>query len=269
MLKQNKPTPRKGGTKETDMPKKRITPTKENNKKKIAHKDDFQRKIKIDEKNIKKMLKKTTINKIAYKSGFIKRNRKLNAFDFFISVTFGSLKGTALTLSSIVEDLSRRITRSSVNERFNENAYYFLKEVYSHFFKKFNSMKKNINVDLFKKFNEIKIIDSSSWKLPKALKGAFAGYNESGCKIQLMMNYKAGTFSLFDLTNETVPDQRYSRKIHEHIEKNDLCLFDLAYVVAKAIIKIHKKSAFFYHVLIPRVLPCMLKKEINFIKLIF
>ena len=249
------------------MPKKRITPTKENNKKKkFVHKDNPQGELKIDVKSIKKMLKKTIINKIACKSGFIKRNRKLNAFDFFLSVTFGSLKGTVLTLSSIVEDLSQKITRSSINERFDESAYCFVKEVYSHFFKKFNVMKENINIDLFKKFNEIKIIDSSSWKLPQALKDAFAGYNKAGCKIQLMMNYKAGTFSLFDLTDETIPDQRYSQKIHEHIEKNDLCLFDLGYVVAKAIIKIHKKSAFFYRVLIPRVLPCILKKEISFIR---
>ena len=225
------------------MPKKRITPTKRNNNK------NFHHKIEVDIKSFKKMFNKAIINKIARESGFIKRIRKVNAFDFFLSVTFGALKGSSVTASAIVEDLSEKITRASVNERFTEDACKFFQEVYAHFFKILNATKKNINVDLFKKFNEINIIDSSSWKLPQALKDAFAGFNKDGCKIQLMLNYKTGTISLFDLTKETYNDKSYSKDISKNISKNinanDLYIFDLGYLVVNAIINIHKGLAFF------------------------
>ena len=245
------------------MPNKRISSTNKSNNKKLVNK------IKIDEKSLRNMFNRNTINKIAKQTGFIKRQRKLNAFNFLVSITFGALRGKTLTLSAMIENFSKKLERASVNERFNKNAYIFLQEIYSYFFKKLTKAKNNLNIDLFNKFNEIKIIDSSSWKIPKALRKIFAGFNEAGCKIQLMMNYKSGAFSFIDLTRETYNDQSYSKQMHQHIQPNDLCVFDLGYVVAKAIVSIHKKKAFFYQDLIPRALHCMPKKEMNFINPIF
>ena len=189
------------------MPRKRIPAIQKKDKKR------FSRKTKINTKAVKKMFKKAIIHKIAYKTGFVKRIRKLNVFDFFLAVTFGSLKDSSITSSAIIEGLSEKMTRASVNQRFNENTCQFFQGVYTHFLRIIITAKKNISVDLFNKFNEIKIIDSSSWRLPPALKDAFAGYKGAGCKIQLIMNYKSGIISLFDLTKETYNDQSYAKDI--------------------------------------------------------
>ena len=155
-----------------------------------------------------------------------------------------------------------------MNERFNESACKFFQEVYFHFFKILSASKKNINVELFKKFNSIKILDSSSWKISKALKDIFPGYNQAGCKIQLMLDYITGTLCWFDLTKETFNDQGYSKTIGQTIIANDLFIFDLAYVVAETIVTIHSKTAFFSQDSIQKVFVFTQKKKMNFIKLI-
>lgn len=201
--------------------------------------------IKIDVKTVKKFFKKGKIRKIAKKSGFIQRNRKLDAFEFFITMTFGSLKSATVTLDGMAENLSESISKAGISQRFNEYAFAFLSEVFSFFFRTATENGSNIDIDVLNQFDRINIIDSSSWKIPDGLEPAFPGYNRAGCKIQLMYDYKTGVIQLFDITEQTRNDQSYSKTMDDRICRNDLLIFDMGYSIADFLDMIHEREAFF------------------------
>lgn len=151
-----------------------------------------------------------------------------------------------MSLTSLIENLSTPISRAGINKRFNSYACDFLQGVYSHLFAVMsNAYKNSLPIDIFKKFRDIKILDSSSWKVPAALKEFFPGYNQAGCKIQLMLSYKTGTTQHVDIGPETSADQQYSKSMADLLEKDDLSLIDLGFTIPESVNKIDAKGAFF------------------------
>ena len=147
-----------------------------------------------------------------------------------------------MSLTALTENLSIPITRVGINKRFNKCACDFLENVYAHVFAVMSrTREQSLPVGIFKKFRKIMINDSSSWKIPAALKEVFPGYNQAGSKIQLMLEYKTG----IDLGPEIGPDQQYAKNLGNLLEKGDLSLFDLGYAISEAINKIDAKGAFF------------------------
>lgn len=182
---------------------------------------------------------------MAKTTAFIQRKRKLYAYDFFLSLTFGALKGTTLTLSSLVEILAKDISRTGIHLRFNKQAVEFIKKIYNHVFKLTHRSKNNINVKVLDKFNRVNIVDSSSWKIPKRLKDSFPGFNDAGCKLQLMFDYKSGLPDILDLTHETYPDSNYVKNMNTQIKSNDLFIFDQGYGLTNTFKLLERQGAFF------------------------
>lgn len=202
--------------------------------------------IAIETKVVKKIFSRNTISKIAKRSGFIQRKRKLDAYNFFISLSFGSLKSKTITLSGIVETMLGNISIAGVHERFNREACEFFDGIYAHYFKKVASNMDKINVEIVNGFNRVNIVDSSSWKIPARLKETFPGYNEAGCKVQFMIDYKNGAIRLLDITEEIYPDQKYAiKRIGDYVEKDDLMLIDMGYSIMAGIKAIEEKEGYF------------------------
>lgn len=191
------------------------------------------------------MFSKKVINHIAKTTGFVRRQRKLDACNFF-SMAFGPLKGDIVSLSALVENLTTPISRAGISKRFNNRSCDFLQGVYSHMFAVMSKAQQNsLPVDIFKKFSNVQISDSSSWKIPVGLKEYFSGYNQAGCKIQYMLNYKTGTIEHVDIGPETGADQQYSKGLADLLKPNDLILFDLGFAIPEALSKINARGAFF------------------------
>jgi len=230
------------------MPKTIISSKKKKCKKRSGNfiKDTKIEDIVIEAKTVRKIFSKNAISKIAKKSGFIQRKRKLNAYNFFLSLSFGSLKSKTITLSSIVETMSGNISIAGVHERFNGEACKFFERVYEHCFKKVTSNMDGIDVGIVNKFNRVNIVDSTSWKIPAKLKETFAGCNEAGCKVQIMTDYKSGAMQLLDITEETYNDQKYAtNRIGDYVEKNDLILMDMGYCITAGVRAIKEKGGYF------------------------
>ena len=227
------------------MPKKKIAKEVKNSKKKISTKKKKFQEISISVKKIKKLFNRGIIKKLSKSTGFLKRKRKLSEYDFFLALTFGALKGSALTLTAIKKNITENMTRMAINKRFTEKSYNFLLGIYSHFFKVLNDKAHKINVAVINKFGAIKIIDSSSWKIPKALSIVLKGYNGAGCKIQMLIDYATGLIQLLDITKESFNDQSYSKTIKKQVQAGDLFIFDLGYSIPVFLRTIAERLAFF------------------------
>ena len=223
------------------MPKKKITRSSKAHKEKIGTKrNNF-----IDTNMVKDVFGKRVIHQIAKETGFTLRRRKLDAHNFF-SLVFGSLNG-AVTLSALTENVSTAISRSGISKRFTPASCAFLQAVYSRLFSFVTACARqaSLPVRVLEAFHDIKILDSSSWKIPAALKEFFAGYNKAGCKIQFLLSYKTGSAGLQDILPETISDQQYAKGIASRLQKDDLILFDLGYAIPEVFHSIAAREAFF------------------------
>lgn len=124
-----------------------------------------------------------------------------------------------------------------------------------------------MQVDVLNQFNRINIFDSSSWKIPQGLKGVFPGFNQAGCKVQWMMEYKSGATQLLDITPENYNDQKYSHQFNQHITGNDLSIFDLGFSTVDTLKNIDAKQAFFICRLNTHAMNLYIKKDGLFHKL--
>ncbi len=209
----------------------------------------------VSRNTVKKFFNKSQVMKIAKKTKFVQRDTEFDVYGFFLGLTFGALTGFPITLEGLSENLNQKISRVAIGKRFNEFTSAFMLNILAHFLLVANENKYNINIKLLNKFNNINIIDGSSWKIPKALAKIFPGYNKAGCKIQLMYDYKSGVVNLLDVTKETYNDQSYSKTLDKAIKANDLLLFDQGYSIYALIDIIASKFAYF----VSRINPSSIK----------
>ncbi len=117
-----------------------------------------------------------------------------------------------------------------------------------------------MRVDVLNQFNRINIFDSSSWEIPQ-------GFNQAGCKVQWMMEYKSGTTQLLDITRENYNNQKYSHEFNQHITSNDLSIFDLGFSTVNTLKNIDDKQAFFICKFNAHAMNLYIKKDDVFHKL--
>jgi len=98
-------------------------------------------------------------------------------------------------------------------------------------------------------FNRVHIFDSSSWdidpKLKPVLPGSGGGASDANCKLQAGYEYKSGRLGFFTLTEGIKPDQAYSSRLVDFVEKGDLTLTDLGYFKLSVFKELTAKGAYF------------------------
>ncbi len=178
---------------------------------------------------------KHNLKKLNQKNLKLKRSRKLDLYSLFMSIAFSSFSDTGFNLSAAVENNKKNINRVSIHERFNEQTVAFFEQLYQHVAQKLLPASQSLKAHVLNQFNAVKIIDSSSWKIPKQLQKHLPGYNQAGAKIQLMFDYKNAMPNLMELTHETCNDLSYSKTLTEHINADELVLFDQGYSQAETL----------------------------------
>ena len=141
-------------------------------------------------------------DKIALKTGFVKRLRKLTGSIFIQTLVFGWLSNPDATLDELAQTaatLGLEITPQALDKRFTPQAADCLKEVLE------SSVETLITVDsqaipIMQRFNGVYIQDSSTITLPDELSAIWSGCGgsnsentSSSVKIQVRWNLKNGT----------------------------------------------------------------------------
>jgi len=152
------------------------------------------------------------------------------------------------SLGGMVDAIKSKISRESLHERFSANAVSYLESCAQFILKKKVKLK-TIHTKFLKKFNQVHIIDSSSWdvdpKLADVLPGSGGTASKANCKLQAFYEYTSGVLSFFEITPGTKPDNKYAKEIQDKIKPKDLLLADLGYFCLSTFAKIINKGAFF------------------------
>jgi len=198
-------------------------------------------------RNINQLFSQELLDEISRDTGFITRKGKIDAATFLSFNSFLSEDMCEKSLATLSSRLSSyyniSISPQALNERFNDSAVEYMKEV----FKRLMSKQKTILNNKFR-FKRIIINDSTVFSLSEKFSSEFKGVggsSKSSIKIQLQYDLLSGDFICCDPISGAINDATYIDTMNENTKSGDLRLADLGYYKIGYLKNIDKKEAFY------------------------
>ena len=198
-------------------------------------------------KRLQLFFKPQEVERLAMQSGFVQRKSPMTGHKF-LQMLLQGMAGQGMTkslnqLCGIAAQLGVLIKEQSLNERFNDRAVDFFKQLFDLALTiKFEKSELNI----LKSFSQIILEDSTVFKLPENLSTLYRGYggtaSASALKIDYTYNIKADNFKL-QLVDGKQSDMRAG--LPDSIPPNSLWLRDLGYYKTDDFKKIDESNAFY------------------------
>lgn len=200
------------------------------------------------------------INRLARKTGFVKRSRKLSAYGFINSLMFSFSNQANTSLPDITADLNQQfsidISKEGLHKRFSKEGVVFLKELVKHQLSKQFSTPSQAQLD--QHFLAINIKDSSKFSLPGIYYKDYPGFGNFS-KINGLMNLQyeydlvSGNWKTLELTTVKRNDQQDSKQTIDSIKEGELYIRDLGYVTPLYLKAIIERGASFLNRMPPQV----------------
>lgn len=195
------------------------------------------------------LFEESRLSELAKDCGFIKRERKISAKDFLISLIINEVADKPLTsLSDIASELlsENGVTKQAVQKKCNEFGVEFMKTVLDNTLSK---MRQNIGSEMLESLSfvtSITALDSSEIPLSKSLKGVFGLIRgDLGViKLQTQLDLLASRVEKFELCNVNEPDQGYRGHL-SNIVKGGLVISDLGYFRIKSFAELEANGSYF------------------------
>lgn len=189
------------------------------------------------------------IEQLAKETGFIKRERQFSASDFLSLVFRQNANLVQPSLNNLCHDLENHninITKSGLNKRFTTEAVDFFKALFDRLFQyQFQAPLAEMMLKKDSPYKRIRIIDSTSFKLPKSYENKYKGTRDAGAKIQFEFDYLSEKLLWFNLDEGKAADSPAGFQRLASLEKGDLFLQDLGYYHLDLFEQIHLSEAFY------------------------
>lgn len=188
---------------------------------------------------------------IARQTKFVQRVSVLGGQVFLQALVFGFLEKPAATLNDLAQvclDLGVAITPQGLDQRINETAVVFLKEMLAQAMEQFkNSLP--LPLPIVQQFSAIYLTDSSVLSLPPNMAGEYPGCGGDGpgasLKVQLTFDFLLGNLTQVVFQPSREPDQKYQGYLAA-IQPGSLSITDLGYFCLDAFktIMLERKAHF-------------------------
>lgn len=196
-----------------------------------------------------------TINKIARGCKYIKRNsgkisprNLILGFMIIISKQRNTYQDWATEIGLLE---NKTITKQSLHERMNSQTEYLIKKVMEQQLgEKIQYLQTQKTKGVLKNFKNVMIDDSTILLLPDELAIEFPGNVSKGeqksqVKIHAMYNLTQNYFPFFHIHSFANNDQSLSANVLPYVQKGDLCIRDLGFLVLSTMKQFIKKGIYF------------------------
>jgi hypothetical protein len=204
----------------------------------------------IRKSNLLQTLLEEVATQLGAATGFVKRESKMTASKFAMTLILGWLDKPQASLNDLVqvsEDLGVEISESGLHQRMTPEAVSFLAELLQQSIDLMNSTA-GLCDEILRQFSAIYLIDSSVITLPEVMQASFAGFasqgSEAAIRFQLCFDYLHGNVCALEAGPGRENDQS-STLIERMITSACLFLFDLGYFNQDTFAKIAEGLAFF------------------------
>jgi hypothetical protein len=198
-------------------------------------------------KKLTSLINRVKIEKLARKTGFVSRERKLTGFIFMLILVFEVRRVNQESLNKITIKLEKEgvfISKQGINHRFNDSAVEFMKELTFDVLSAKLDREELLENAVF--FDRIIAKDSTVFQLPAKYsdkyKGSGGGASEAGIKLQYEYNLKAN--SGLDIEFQSAASSDTKSKLQD-IQPKDLRLEDLGYFQLSRFREIIDNKAYF------------------------
>ncbi len=192
----------------------------------------------------------SAVNAVARRTQFVRRVRQLDGQTFLQALVFGFIEKPDANLTDLAQvclDLGVKITPQGIDQRINEQAVTFLKEMFSQAMEQFKN-EIPLPLPVLQQFSAINIVDSSVQALPVSMSEEYPGCGgngpEASLKVQLVFEFLLGNLNQITLQAGREPDQKY-RNYLQVVKPGSLTIVDLGYFCLDSFKAIMHKSAYF------------------------
>jgi len=190
------------------------------------------------------------IRQLARKTGWLKRQGKIDPFEFLLSLSFGQLSASRPTLSSHSQGLTIPVSRQAIDQRFTPQAVDWVKACFNHVMgETFELAPTHPQAkQLRTRFQAVYLLDSTSFNTSEKLKDLFPGCGGAGsdANIKVLLRYEliTGRLEPLSVLAGKRSDQGQSLQAAERLQGGQLMLTDKGFHDAKAWAAAEKQGAF-------------------------
>jgi hypothetical protein len=188
--------------------------------------------------------------KLAREAAWLKRQGKIDAFEFISSLSFGQLSASRPTLSSQSQALTEPVTRQAIDQRFTPEAVEFLKDSFAYVMAEtFDWSPTHPQAEQVQAhFTALYLLDSTCFDCAESLKDLFpsCGGDGSAANVKILLRYEliAGRLEPLEVMAGKRSDQGQALQAAERLQTGQLQLQDKGFYGAKAWLAAKERNAY-------------------------
>lgn len=177
---------------------------------------------------------------LARKTRWLKRQGKIDAFEFLSSLVFGQLSASRPTLSSQSQSLAEPVSRQALDQRYSPEALEYVKASFAHVMAQtLDGSVISPQAQLLRAhFQALYLLDSTSFDCPETLREIFpsCGGDGSAANVKVLLRYEllAGQLEPLRVLEGKRSDQGLALQAAERLKPDQLQLQDKGFYDAKA-----------------------------------
>ncbi len=193
----------------------------------------------------------SVLTHLAREVGWLVRQGKIEAFEFFVGLVFGQMSALKSTLNAQAGCYSEAVSRQAIDQRYHQRAVDFFHRGFQQCLQRSleQSPQPSLTQDLVAHFDAVHLVDSSSFDCPESLDKIYPGCggqaSSANCKILLRYEYLRGQFEPLALLPGKCPDSGLAEKLPPLVKANELLLNDKGFFKIQTLEQIDQKKAFF------------------------
>jgi hypothetical protein len=187
---------------------------------------------------------------LARESLWSKRIRKIDPFQFLISLLFGQMSALRLSLDAQAQGLAEPVTRQAIDQRYNPQAVEFFKASFAHCLKETLDWAPALPQaqQLRQHFSEVSLLDSSCFDCPGSLQALFpsCGGSGSAANVKVLLRYKliSGALQPLAVLPGKRSDQGLAHEAAQLLKENELQMNDKGFFAADAWREAEQRKAY-------------------------
>ena len=188
---------------------------------------------------------------LARQTRWLKRQGKIDAFEFQAGLVFGQMSALGLSLSAQASCFTEPVKREAVHQRYNEAAVQFFRLSFQECLRQSltECPEPSLTQRLAQQFPAIHVVDSTSFDCPESLAqiypGAGGAASAANCKVLLRYDYLRGQFDPLRVGPGKRSDQGLAVLLPQEMAVGELLLNDKGFFSLEVLKQIDQRGAYF------------------------
>lgn len=189
--------------------------------------------------------------RLARESRWLRRQGKIDAFEFLVGLVFGQMSALRLTLNAQATCCTVAVSRQAVDQRYHERTVVYFRAAFEHCLQcsLAHAPPPGMHAALAAHFAAVHLVDSTAFDCPASLASLYPGCggDASAANVKLLLRYEylRGQFCPVAVVPGKRSDQGLAGELPALIRAGELLLADKAFVKLQTLRDIEQRGGYF------------------------